>query len=51
MSPATLKRVTGATAIPVTFLTACDRIAQEQPKIRIAVAKFQHETCTICPGG
>lgn len=33
----------------IALLAACS--APETPTYRIAVAKFQHETCTFCPGG
>ncbi|NNM34331.1 MAG: M81 family metallopeptidase, partial [Gemmatimonadetes bacterium] len=32
-------------------LAACQAPSPESPSLRIAVAKFQHETCTFCPGG
>ena len=37
-----------AVALAVLVLGAC---AGEPEPIRIAVASFQHETCTFCPGG
>lgn len=33
------------------MLAACQPPAPERVPLRIAVAKFQHETCTFCPGG
>ena len=32
-------------------LMACTGTESAQPPLRFAVAKFQHETCTFCPGG
>ncbi len=32
-------------------LAACGAPPPEEPPLRIAVAAFQHETCTFCPGG
>jgi microcystin degradation protein MlrC len=31
--------------------TSCAPPQETPPRLRIAVAKFQHETCTFCPGG
>ena len=33
------------------IFAACQSPDTESTSIRIAVAKFQHETCTFCPGG
>jgi len=46
-------RLASALALLVGSLLACGGgTAVEAPKpLRIAVAKFQHETCTFCPGG
>ncbi len=41
-----------ASLLPVLLLAAaCAPRTPEAPRFRVAVVKFQHETCTFCPGG
>lgn len=38
--------------LPLLFAAACTAGASSDgPSFRVAVVKFQHETCTFCPGG
>jgi len=41
-------QTTVATILGSILLLGC---TEPTPRLRIAVAKFQHETCTFCPGG
>ncbi len=38
-------------ALILAFVAACAATPETDAPLRIAVAKFQHETCTFCPGG
>ena len=40
-----------AALLVLALLSACRPQEEGAPPLRIAVAKFQHETCTFCPGG
>jgi len=40
-----------ALALPVLLLGCASGDAPARPTFRVAVMKFQHETCTFCPGG
>ena len=44
---------TSALALFISFMFACGGRTTDESSVplRIAVAKFQHETCTFCPGG
>ncbi len=41
----------GASIFLLITISACSEPAANEPGFRVAVAKFQHETCTFCPGG
>ena len=43
-------RTTAVTLLGTVFLLGCNETVPSHP-LRIAVAKFSHETCTFCPGG
>ncbi len=45
-----MTRMTVATILGAIFLLGCTESVPSHP-LRIAVAKFSHETCTFCPGG
>lgn len=45
-----MTRTTVATILGLVFLWGCSETVPTEP-LRIAVAKFSHETCTFCPGG
>jgi len=38
-------------ALIVTLMLGCAEAPENGDRLKIAVAKFQHETCTFCPGG
>ncbi|MGI9625941.1 MAG: M81 family metallopeptidase [Longimicrobiales bacterium] len=38
-------------ALITLLAVGCTSVPDNEPKLRFAVAKFQHETCTFCPGG
>ena len=38
-------------ALTSLLAVGCTPVPDSEPKLRFAVAKFQHETCTFCPGG
>jgi len=38
-------------ALIATFTLGCAQVPETGHQLKIAVAKFQHETCTFCPGG
>ena len=44
-------RKAAAVAMIVTFMVGCAEAPENGHQLKIAVAKFQHETCTFCPGG
>ena len=45
-----MPRTIAATILATVFLWGCTETFPTEP-LRIAVAKFSHETCTFCPGG
>ena len=45
-----MTRTTVATILGLVFFVGCTETVPPEP-LRIAVAKFSHETCTFCPGG
>ena len=45
-----MRRV-ASVALIFTFMLGCAAAPEPGPPLKIAVAKFQHETCTFCPGG
>lgn len=45
-----MTRTMAATLLAGVFLWGCTETVPTEP-LRIAVAKFSHETCTFCPGG
>jgi len=44
-------RKTSPVALILALMLGCARAPENGRQLKIAVAKFQHETCTFCPGG